>query len=655
MQIISELKAKPWVRYSIPALLAVLLILSVAAIGAAQAFRPGDVDGNDKIDVRDVVLVQKYVLNKITLTEQQKNAALVKGYGEINAQDVTLIMQRSIGRITTFPLNVTKVDEVAKTVTFGTLQANIGLPTTVSATLSDGTKRTVSVQWDATSTPAYNQNAAGNYVFMGNLVSLPSGITNPGAVKAKATVTVSFMPGPIPLTLNSVTVTGTPVVGGTLMSTISPLGATAVYQWQTSPTGMIGSFTAIPLANSSSYTPVVGDVGDFLQLVATGIGSYSGTVISNMVGPVTTSATITAIGNITGDVKVGETLTAGALTPAGATATYQWQRATTSGGTYANITGATSSTYVPVAGDISYYIRVRATGSGGYTGSVNSNPVGPVVSATTYGVAISTSKTTPGVTFVSGAFTSGEVVPAPASAVYDTYTDTLTVADGIEITIDWSKTPNASGYTIGSVNGLMKTATATVYVYAPNLEQTTADALADAIHAVKESGTYSGLLRATVAAAIKKINITNIEETTTAPAATVNLWKFVVGTPIPGSTGFTVYQHNKTVADQVDTSVAGAVYHVDSVKAVFKITVTNGATASGNLIVNVKDTLNAIDVDVPVAVDNGNLKHEVAGRIKTALEGNATVAANYLVAVSGDEVTLTQKTGKADNITVILK
>lgn len=657
MQIINKLNVKLGARSLLPALLVVLLILILATTGAAQAFRPGDVDGNDKIDVRDVVLVQKYVLKKITLTEQQKNAALVKGYGEINAQDVTLIMQRAIGRITTFPLNVTKVDDVVKTVTFGTTQANIGLPTTVSATLSDGTKRTVSVQWDSTSTPAYNPNAYGNYVFQGNLVSLPTGVTNPSAIKAKATVTIAFIPGPIPLTLNSVTVTGTPVIGGTLSAVVSPVGATANYQWQRTLLG--GTFANITGATSSSYIPVAGDLGYIIRVVATGSGSYSGTVTSATVGPVTTASTLIAIGNITGEARAGQTLTAGALTPAGATATYQWQRSATSGGTYLNISGATSNTYVPVTGDIGYYLRVRATGSGAYTGSVDSNPVGPVLSATTYGVAISTSKTTPGVTFVSGAFTSGEVVPAPASAVYDGSTDKLTVVDNMVITIDWSSDSAVDsavyGYQITSLNPPLKTATATVYVYAPNPEQNLVNAITDSINAVKNSASYSGLLKATVAAATKKVNISGIEETAGAPATTVNQWKFVVGPPNPGSTGFTVYQHDRTVAQQVYDSVAGAVYHVDSVKAVFKITVTNGATASGNLIVNVKDTSNAIDVDVSVPVVNGNSVNEVASRIKIALESNATVAANYVVTVSGADVTLTQITGKADNITVILK
>jgi len=82
--------------------------------------------------------------------------------------------------------------------------------------------------------------------------------------------------------------------------------------------------------------------------------------------------TITAIGAITGTTEVGYVLTAGALTPAGATATYQWQTSTTSGGVYTNIPGATSSTYTLVVGDAGDYIKVVATGTGSYTGTVTS-------------------------------------------------------------------------------------------------------------------------------------------------------------------------------------------------------------------------------------------------------------------------------------------
>ena len=81
---------------------------------------------------------------------------------------------------------------------------------------------------------------------------------------------------------------------------------------------------------------------------------------------------ITAISAITGTVKVGQVLSAGAVTPSGATVSYQWQISTTEDGTYTNISGATSSTYTILASDVTKFIKVLATGTGSYNSTVTS-------------------------------------------------------------------------------------------------------------------------------------------------------------------------------------------------------------------------------------------------------------------------------------------
>src|SRR5680860_11852 len=82
---------------------------------------------------------------------------------------------------------------------------------------------------------------------------------------------------------------------------------------------------------------------------------------------------LTAIATISGaTTAVGNTLTAGALTPSGATVTYQWQSAITAGGTYTNIASATASTYALVIGNVGKYIKVVATATGNYTGTQTS-------------------------------------------------------------------------------------------------------------------------------------------------------------------------------------------------------------------------------------------------------------------------------------------
>lgn len=82
--------------------------------------------------------------------------------------------------------------------------------------------------------------------------------------------------------------------------------------------------------------------------------------------------------SISGTPMVGRTLTS-ALIPGGASATYQWQSAATSGGAYANILGATGSTYILAAGDLGRHIRLQATGSGN---TFTSNVLGPVTATT---------------------------------------------------------------------------------------------------------------------------------------------------------------------------------------------------------------------------------------------------------------------------------
>lgn len=85
-------------------------------------------------------------------------------------------------------------------------------------------------------------------------------------------------------------------------------------------------------------------------------------------------APLTAIAAVGGTAQRGQLLTAGALTPSGGTATYQWQSASTAGGVYSPIAGATASTYRPVLADVGRFIRVVATGSGTYWDSVTSTP-----------------------------------------------------------------------------------------------------------------------------------------------------------------------------------------------------------------------------------------------------------------------------------------
>lgn len=87
---------------------------------------------------------------------------------------------------------------------------------------------------------------------------------------------------------------------------------------------------------------------------------------------------ITAIGAITGTTATGQTLTAGAITPAAATVSYQWQSATTSDGIYTNINGATSSIYIVSPSQIGKYLKVTIAGTGSYGGTQTSTATAQV-------------------------------------------------------------------------------------------------------------------------------------------------------------------------------------------------------------------------------------------------------------------------------------
>jgi len=142
--------------------------------------------------------------------------------------------------------------------------------------------------------------------------------------------------------------------------------------------------------------------------------------ISDSTSPVSPSTTFT-MAAITGTPQTNIALNAGARTPAGATVSFQWQRATTSGGTYSNIAGATSSSYTPSA-DMGYYIRVVATGTGTYSSTVTSAPT-TVVRAPLTSVGAPTGTPKVGVLLTAGAR-----VPAAATVTYQWQSNSVNIA-----------------------------------------------------------------------------------------------------------------------------------------------------------------------------------------------------------------------------------
>ena len=103
---------------------------------------------------------------------------------------------------------------------------------------------------------------------------------------------------------------------------------------------------------------------------------YANSIKGNLIANEGTCALnyISDIADITGTTTaIGSTLTSGTLTPGTAMASYQWQRATSSNGTYIDIPGATANTYILTPTDVGKFLKVTAIGIGGYTGNQTSN------------------------------------------------------------------------------------------------------------------------------------------------------------------------------------------------------------------------------------------------------------------------------------------
>lgn len=262
---------------------------------------------------------------------------------------------------------------------------------------------------------------------------------------ADSGLVTAVFPSTSAIPLQSVSISGTPHVGQTLSATIAPSEATATYQWQWS-TEQNGTFTDISGATASSYVLTAGDINYYFRVQATGTSSYTGTVTSNILGPVT-AIPLTSV-TVSGTPQIGQTLTAN-LTPSAATAVYQWQWSTEQNGTFTNISGATASSYFLTVADYPLWIRVQATGTGNYSGTVISNAVGPVAPKTISIAAIEevTVPTADGAASISitpNAEYSGTIVWSPA------LTNGTTFASGTVYTATITITPNI-GYTLTGV------------------------------------------------------------------------------------------------------------------------------------------------------------------------------------------------------------
>ena len=280
-----------------------------------------------------------------------------------------------------YPTELYRIGATGVTVDPTTVTIQQGDTTSITATVSPTDATNNKVIWSTSGEDVATVDPSGMVTAAGVGTATITATTEDGNFTAACEVTVE---GPV---TGIDPISGTAQVGQTLTAgALTPSGATATYQWQSSSDST--NFADINGATLSTYVPVAADVGTLIRVAATGTGGYTGTVYSAATTAVTV-APITGIGSISGTAQVGETLTVGELTPSETTATYQWQIGNSLNGKYKNIDGATSSTYVPVAGDAGKFIRVVATGTGGYSGTVTSAPTSAVTVIPVTGVEIS--------------------------------------------------------------------------------------------------------------------------------------------------------------------------------------------------------------------------------------------------------------------------
>jgi hypothetical protein len=190
----------------------------------------------------------------------------------------------------------------------------------------------------------------------------------------------SLTSGP-PVNIAVPTVAGRLIEGQTLTAASggwNPSATSAAYQWQRD-TG--SGFADITGATGTTYILTATDVGAQLRVHVTATNaSGSGTADADPVGPIIAGDPVnTAPPAISGNVLGGSTLYAGVGSwyPAAQSYSFTWQRDTGSG--FADVTGASASTYTTAPVDVGAKLRVKVTATNTYSSVVaTSAAIGPI-------------------------------------------------------------------------------------------------------------------------------------------------------------------------------------------------------------------------------------------------------------------------------------
>lgn len=203
-------------------------------------------------------------------------------------------------------------------------------------------------------------------------------------------VAVAAAPPAAPVNSSLPSIGGTAQQGQTLNGTNGTWNnspTSYAYQWEDCDSS--GSNCAnISGATSSSYTLAAGDVGHTIRIVVTATNAGGSTAATSAQTAVVAAVPVlaptnTALPKISGSTSQGSTLmtSVGSWTGSPTSYGYAWQDCDSSGASCTDISGATSSSYALVSGDVGHTIRAVVTASNaGGSGSATSSPTA-VVSA----------------------------------------------------------------------------------------------------------------------------------------------------------------------------------------------------------------------------------------------------------------------------------
>ncbi len=156
--------------------------------------------------------------------------------------------------------------------------------------------------------------------------------------------------------------------------TLSPTSYT--YQWQRS-TNSGSTWSNIAGATTASYPLLAADVNAYERVQVTATNAFGATTATTaQVGPVASGApAATTVPAISGTARLGQVLSAttGAWTLSPTSFTYQWQRSTNGGSTWANIAGASAAAYVTASADVGNYLRVQVTATNAFGSGIASS------------------------------------------------------------------------------------------------------------------------------------------------------------------------------------------------------------------------------------------------------------------------------------------